>query len=159
MIGIRVTHPLSDGIVAELDGNYFAFDPRETRFADVEADYYASIRECTFHTVCNQFLDKPGYLGGSASLEIAYAMCFGKPVMALHTLTPNSSVDPFVADFIASRSDIVWTCDVLGESDDSLINTVLQLAAVVPVSYAISEPDRSQIFDRVSGFLGSLDIS
>jgi hypothetical protein len=73
-LGMSVSHPLADKIKATSQGAAFAFDPRGQSFRDVELHYYESIRLSDLHTVCNRFKADLGYLGASASLEMAYAM-------------------------------------------------------------------------------------
>ena len=66
-LGVTVSHPLADSILALGEAHGFAFDPAEYSFADVERNYYESIRRCDVHIVANQFGLDLGYIGGSAS--------------------------------------------------------------------------------------------
>jgi hypothetical protein len=102
-LGVSVSHPLANEIKEFRGNRAFAFDSATRSFHDVERHYYECIRTCDFHTVCNQFKENLGYLGSSASLEMAYAMCHGRPVVALHSVTINANVDSQVRSFLAVR--------------------------------------------------------
>src|SRR5215475_3532271 len=124
-LGVSVAHPIADG-VSMFDGSSgFAFDLARQSFHEVEVHYYECIRTCDFHTVCNQFRDNIGYLGGSASLEMAYAMCHRRPIVALHPVTINDTVDERVRAFLTPRLPYVVVHDFLwalaGDSRDLLL--------------------------------------
>lgn len=112
-LGVSVSHPLADEVKATNRGGAFAFDPHLKSFRDVECHYYESIRLSDFHTVCNRFKSSLGYLGASASLEMAYAMCCGRPIVVLHPVTVNANVESQVRSFILPRLHQLITHDFL----------------------------------------------
>src|SRR5262249_28534415 len=136
-------------------GDAFAFDSRVQSFSDVERHYYESIRLSNFHTVCNRFKADLGYLGASASLEMAYAMCHYRPIVVLHPVIINANVDGQVRSFIAQRLRHLIRHNFLQAT--SAENEAI-LASLHPkqVDYEVSEQDRYAIESRVQALLDQL---
>lgn len=154
-LGVSVTHPLGDAIVASSTEHAFAFDPTKTSFSDVERDYYSSIRESPFHLVCNTFKDRTGYLGASASLEVAYAMCHDRPIVLVYPPAITDGVDDFVRDFILDRVSSLTVHDFFSSSDEE--NAVLiKRVALAPVIYDVSDDERHVINKRVAELLANI---
>lgn len=154
-LGVSVSHPLADEIKAVNGERGFAFDPAMRSFCEVERHYYESIRTSDFHTVCNQFKANLGYLGSSASLEVAYAMCHGRPIVVLHPLTVNSDVDGQVRSFMAGRLQHVITHDFL-RATSAHNRRLLSSLHVKQVDYGVSDEDRHLIESRARALFDEL---
>lgn len=154
-LGVSVSHPLADEIKTTSRGRAFAFDPGVQSFCDVERHYYESIRVCDFHTVCNQFKTNLGYLGSSASLEMAYAMCQSRPIVALHPVTVNANVDSRVGAFIVARIHLVITHDFL-RATPAQNERVLSNLHAKQINYGVSEQERSAIESRTHALFDEL---
>lgn len=154
-LGVSVSHPLADEIRATNQDDAFAFDPRTRSFSDVENHYYESIRLSDFHTVCNQFKGNLGYLGASASLEMAYAMCHGRPIAVLHPVTINANVDSQVSSFLLPRLHHLIMHNFL---QATMAENRRRLSSLHPgpINYGVSEQERYVIESRVQALLDQL---
>lgn len=101
--GVSVSHPIADVIKSSTVGHGFAFDTAAMNFGEVERHYFDSIKTSSFHVVANQFREHLGYLGASASLEVAYAMCQRRAVVLLHPPSINATVEDTVRAFLQPR--------------------------------------------------------
>lgn len=153
--GFTVTHPLADSIIADGDGTAFAFDPLIHSFKDVETDYYASIRSCAFHTVANLYHGAP-YTGWSASLEVAYAMCFKRPLLVMAPLCPNDNVDDTIRKVVEIRSDKVRVLPELLNHDPEIIKAQIQSVMAEEVDYGLTAREYSAVIDAVNDLISSL---
>ena len=91
--GIEIEFPFSDGIVGEYKGIAMTFVPTPERtFYDVELAFFEAIRRNPIHIVHNKHDKDCGYIGESASAEIAYAILHGKPVVLLYKPTFSDKV-------------------------------------------------------------------
>lgn len=154
-LGVSVSHPLADEIKVANESHGFAFDPAMQSFSEVERHYYESIRTSDFHTVCNQFKANLGYLGNSASLEVAYAMCHERPIVVLHPLTVNDDVDSQVRSFIAGHRQHLITHDFLRATSEHN-RRLLSSLHTKRVDYGVSDDDRQFIEGRTSALLDEL---
>ncbi len=155
-LGVAVSHPIADEIKALAGGHGFAFNPAQYSFAEVERDYYHRIEVCDFHTVCNQFKTQLGYLGSSASLEIAYAMRHRRPIVLLHAPDIATSVDSFVRDFLQPRFRLLARYDFLSAPPACSIGVLTELSDKC-VDYDVSEEDAAAIELRVQTLLASTE--
>lgn len=92
--GIGVEYPKSNKIVTNISGIDLTFDPKKegTSFFEVEIDFFRAIKENNIHIVHNKFIEKIGYIGESASIELAYALSHNKPVILLYKPVFSNSV-------------------------------------------------------------------
>lgn len=156
-LGVSVSHPLADEIKVINGEHGFAFDPAMHSFCEVEHHYYESIRTSDFHTVCNQFKANLGYLGGSASLEMAYAMCHWRPIVALHPVTVNVSVNSQVRSFITGRIHHLITHDFL-RATSAHNQRLLSTLHAKQVDYGVSEDERNLIERRTQALFDELRV-
>lgn len=147
-VGIHVSHPMSDEIISTVDGRGFTFDPVKQSFLEVEEDYYKSIAASDFHTVNNRFLGNLGYVGGSASLEMAYAMVKRRPILLMHNPSYAESADPFCVSILTEREDLLRIHDLSSADDESILRTVDSLKDR-EVDYRISAEVGSVILGQV----------
>lgn len=154
-LGIDVSHPIADEIKSTTAGHGYAFDLAQMSFNDVERHYYESIRASDFHIVANQFQKHLGYLGASASLEIAYAMCHHRRVMLLHRPAIQAGVDPVIRAFLRPRLHKTVVHNILTASDEQNITALSRLARR-SVSYNVTDDDRQLIEIRVRALLDKL---
>jgi hypothetical protein len=154
-LGVSVSHPIADEIKATSQEGAFAFDPREQSFIDVERHYYESIRLSDFHTVCNQFKANFGYLGASASLEMAYAICHGRPIVVLYPVAINVNVDSHVRSFLVPRLHHLITHNFL-QATTAQNQRILSNLHPRGVDYEVSEQERCSIENRAQALLDQL---
>lgn len=146
--GIEVTHPMSDSIISTVDGRGYTFDPTKITFLDVETDYYDSIANSDFHTVNNRFGENLGYIGGSASLEMAYAMVKRKPILLMHPPTYSTSAEPEVINLLTERQDQLYIHDLSSmQSED--IQSIVESIKDHEVDYNLSDVLGQMVLDRV----------
>jgi len=150
--GVAVSHPLADKIQASDDSHAYAFDPTQHSFGEIEQHYYDCIRTSDFHTVCNQFKDRVGYLGGSASLEVAYAMCHGRPIVALHPAAVNPDVESAVRSFLGGRLHLVVNHDFLQATRADNVRFLSQIEDT-RVDYGVGPSERKTIDQLVQTLL------
>ena len=146
--GVEVTYPASEGIVCTIDGRGYTFDPRTTSFFDVETDYYRSIAASDFHTVNNRFLRKMGYIGASAALEMTYAMLNGKPILLMHPPEFAPSVEPFCAEVLNQRSELLHVHNMAEMSSDAIAEIAGALKGQ-EVDYGINRQIGGMVLARV----------
>lgn len=125
-VGVRVTHPISDRIISTIEGRGYTFDSSQVSFLDVETDYYRSIAASDFHTINNRFHADLGYVGGSTSLEMTYAMLHRKPILLMHHLQFAASADQACVDIITEREQLLHIYNIstmaLAEIQEVVIN-------------------------------------
>jgi hypothetical protein len=154
-LGVHVSHPIADEIRVSSSERSLAFDPTAQSFHDVETHYYDCIRRCDFHTVCNRFQTNLGYLGESASLEMAYAMCHRRPILLLHPAVMTDSVDDFVRQFLLERISLITTHDLLAH-DNHVNATTLAALVAETYDYRVRESEYQQIDSRIDELLTGL---
>ncbi|MGH3794248.1 MAG: hypothetical protein ACRDSP_05110 [Pseudonocardiaceae bacterium] len=154
-LGVSVSHPLAGEIKASNVNHAFAFDPATQSFSDVERHYYECIRMCDFHIVCNQFKENIGYLGDSASLEVAYAMCYGRPIVVLHPVPITATVDSRVRSFLLSRLHHLTTYDCLRATPAQSRRFLTSLQTKC-VDYGVTEEEQNAIENQVRTLLDGL---
>ncbi|OGZ58911.1 MAG: hypothetical protein A3B96_02175 [Candidatus Spechtbacteria bacterium RIFCSPHIGHO2_02_FULL_43_15b] len=102
--GIEIEFPFSDGIVGEYKGIAMTFVPTPERtFYDVELAFFEAIRRNPVHIVHNKYDKDCGYIGESASVEIAYAILHSKPVVLLYKPTFSDKVQSAVKRLIETN--------------------------------------------------------
>jgi hypothetical protein len=155
-LNIRVTHPIANEIRDSTGRHSLAFDPDEHTFSDVERHYYESIRTCDFHTVCNRFKDDIGYIGGSASLELAFAMCHQRPIILLHSPNLAPTVDPLVRDFLLKRLHRANVHNFLSADASANIAAITNLSARL-VDYGVAVQEQHTIQECVDDLICGLE--
>lgn len=156
-LGLKVTHPIADEIKANTEHHALAFDPNEHVFSEVERHYYESIRICDFHTVCNRFKDDIGYLGVSASLELAFAICHRRPIVLLHPANITKAVDPFIHDFLRRNLRQVTVHNFLS-SDRPTNLAAIASAAHRYIDYGVTANEQQVVHKRVDSLINGLKV-
>ena len=155
-LDVHVSHPMSDEIISTVDGRGFTFDPGKISFLDVETDYYESIRTSSFHTVNNRFGDDLGYVGGSASLEIAYAMVQHKPILLMHPPRYAASANPLCIEILAAREDLLRVHDLSLMDDEEAASVVRAVAEIQSVDYGLSLEARQFVMGQVDALFDQI---
>lgn len=105
---IEVNFPESNNIVSERNGIELTFEISDSKnFFSVEKAFFQSIKNSSFHIVCNQFLDNFGYLGYSSSIEVAYAILRNKPLIFLYPLKIQDSVPNNIRNLILDNYELL----------------------------------------------------
>lgn len=154
-IGIEVTHPLSDRIWYTKNGRGYNFDVANMTFLDVETDYYRSLRSCDFHVVNNRYINELGYVGGSASLEMMYAMLHYKPILLIYEPRYASGLDRARVELLNSRRALLRVHDVDRIDDESLLDLVRDLERS-PVDYGIDRATGDMARAQVDRFFDDI---
>lgn len=103
--GIDVQFPFAE-IVGAYKGIPVTFVPsRERSFYHVELEFFMAIRTNPVHIVHNKHGKSLGYVGRSASMEIAYAILHNKPIIFLYKLRFSAGVPPSVRKLIEANTD------------------------------------------------------
>lgn len=152
---VIVTHPLADAIIASDQEHGYAFDPKVHSFYDVELDYYCSMATSNFHTVCNRFGGNLGYIGGSASLEIMYAMLHSRPIVLLYPPTLRVEADSFTKEFLRQRLALVQVINLLQLDVESLVAFVNSIRES-STNYSVDQDAAHEIRERVRKLFGAL---
>lgn len=83
--GIDIQFPFGDKIVGDHKGIPVTFVPSRRRsFYDVELAFFEAIKQNPVHIVHNKYGRNRGYIGESASMEIAYAILHHRPIVFLY---------------------------------------------------------------------------
>lgn len=117
--GIEIEFPFSDKIIAEYKGVPVTFvSSSERTFYDVEIAFFEAIKRNPIHIVHNKHETDYGYIGESASIEIAYAILQNKPIVLLYNPTFSNKVPPAVKKLIEAnaRNFFVKRLDLLSRS-------------------------------------------
>lgn len=153
--GISVSHPIADRILSTEDGRNYAFDSAITSFSAVEHDYYKSISNSSFHTVCNVFMEHRGYVGRSAALEVCYAMLASRPIIMLHAPVPQVWVAKEHRALILERQSLFTIANLLELSPEEVAQTA-EGAASKPVDYELTNTEQDVIGSAVVRLLADL---
>lgn len=154
-MGISVTHPLADQMVSSVNGQGYAFDITKVSFYDVEKDYYNSIRTCTFHIVNNQFMENKGYLGQSASLEIAYAIVYERPIILLFPMCFAPSANTFIIGVLKQNKHLFEVNNLLECKLEDNLNFFHNLKNK-KIKYCVTEREKKEILRQVEQLFTSL---
>ena len=103
---IKVNYPAGDEIIEDEQG--FAItrdDERNQPFDKTEVSFLRSIKETPVHVVFNLFKENEGYIGESASIEIAWALAHNKPLVLLREPVWTESVPDEIKDIITEKMD------------------------------------------------------
>lgn len=115
--GIEVQFPFGDRIIGEYKGIPVTFAPNRKRsFYDVELAFFQAIRNNPVHIVHNRYGRNRGYIGKSASMEIAYAILHHRPIIMLYRPVCSESVQAPVKKLIKAnfRRFVIKRIDLLG---------------------------------------------
>ena len=118
--GIEVQFPFGNKIIGEHKGIPVTFIPsRKRSFYDVELAFFRAIRENPVHIVHNRYGENRGYIGKSASTEVAYAILHHKPIVMLYRPACSDSVPTPINKLIKvnSRRFIVKKIDLFGTEE------------------------------------------
>ena len=120
--GIMVQFPFGDKIVGEYKGIPITFSPTaDESFYDVELAFFAAIRTNSVHIVHNKHERHRGYVGESASIEMAYAILHAKPIILLHQLMLSDNVPRSVWKLIEENRKNLFVARIDLFSPDKLI--------------------------------------
>lgn len=153
--GLEVTHPMSDSIISTVDGRGYTFDPTKITFLEVETDYYDSIATSDFHTVNNRFGADMGYIGGSASLEMAYAMVKYKPILLMHQPRYSDSADPLCIEILTEHQDLLNIHDLSTMDTREILNIVESLKGQ-HVDYDLSSTMGDMVLRQVDALFDNI---
>jgi hypothetical protein len=98
-----------------------------------------------------------GYLGGSASLELAYAMCYQRPIVLLHPASVKDAVDPFIRDFLLERLHRVAVHDFLTDGPSANMAAIARISHS-PVNYDVTVDEYKEIHQRVDTLIEGLAV-
>lgn len=118
--GIEVQFPFGDKIIGEYKGIPVTFTlSRKRSFYDVELAFFRAIRKNPVHIVHNKYGRDHGYVGKSASMEIAYAILHHRPIVLLYRPAYSDSVPVPVKKLIRvnTRRFTVKRIDLLGAKE------------------------------------------
>jgi hypothetical protein len=154
--GVDIVHPIGNGIVSGYKGMSLCFDPvKEGKsFYEIELDYYNGIRTNPIHLVYNKFKEIRGYLGESASIELAYAMAHDIPAVLLYRPAFADSVPEAIRTIIDRAIDKVSIIrlDLLAAEE---VKPTLAEISTTPISYGISVEDELMVMSFVKRLLDS----
>jgi len=103
---IKVNYPAGDGVIEDKQDFAITHDSELNRpFHETEIDFLKSIKDTPIHVVFNLFKDKEGYIGESASIEIAYALAHNKPMVLLRNPVFAEGVPVDIRDIITEKID------------------------------------------------------
>ncbi len=153
--GVIVEFPFNDGIIGQHNGIDVTFIPTEEKnFHSVEIDFFKAIKRNPIHVVHNKFVDQIGYIGVSASIEIAYAILHDKPILFLYKPMFSDSVNPYIKHLILRNVKAIrikriddWRPEEVKNFIEDFTNT--------GVEYDINVEDEIQIMDLVNDLLES----
>jgi len=111
--GVSVLFP-AGGAVIEDDQEFAITHESELdqSFHKTELDFLHTVRNSPFHIVYNVFKENEGYVGESASIEIAYALTHNKPIVFVRDPVFAKSVPPEIKDLIFAHIDRVYVQDL-----------------------------------------------
>lgn len=125
-------------------------------FDKTQINFFRRVKENPIHVVYNVNNNDSGYLGESASVETAYALTLGKPILMMdrHGLHFGAKVDPAIAGIVdkncmrmGTMAPLVWGIEAYGVEDPS--NYLYDLAAGGYPEYDITEQDKVTVMKNV----------
>lgn len=153
--GITVQYPEGDGIVAVRNGIELTFDPDKVSksFYEVELIYLDRVRQNPVHIVHNKFIDHIGYVGESASVEVAFAMTHSKPIVLLYPSQLGESVPPSIKDILIKRSDQfhVARLDQLPQQD--VVGYLQNVIDQGIINYGLSVSEEIEVYRQLDALL------
>jgi len=147
--GITVFHPICDKIIGFDHGVPISFVKHKgLSLFDVELDYYNCIKSSPFHIVYNCFKTTMGYIGGSVSLEITYAIVFNRPIIiCFNEIALNKAVQKKIAEIIIRNKKNFIHISLQDLSKEKILSRVGE------VSYDITPDEEAFVLDSVNDIL------
>src|SRR3989338_5234043 len=104
--GIYVRFPMGNDIVVEHNGIALTFDPQAegVSFYEAEVRYLRAIKNNSFHIIHNKYRQDLGYIGQSASVEMAYTMLHNKPLVLLYPPNFSDKAPQIVQEVVAANT-------------------------------------------------------
>lgn len=156
--GIEVEFPFNDGIVGVHNGIEVTFIPTESRsFYDVEIEFFSAIKNNSIHIVHNKFVEKVGYIGESASIELAYALLHNKPVVLLYEPVFSDKVPEILQNTIRKNLSKVNVKRLDLMEKEELINYLSQITGM-QYNYIMDVRDEVKIMEIVNNLLNSYNV-
>ncbi len=140
--GIHVNYPAGEGIIDAPEG--FALTDETERavpFHKIELEFLRSIKETPVHIVFNIFKDKVGYIGESASIEIAYALAHNKPLVLLREPDFSATVPDEIREIIEKARDAIHIIDLDNKDPHELTEYINELISN-PIDYQLTDEDK-----------------
>ena len=153
--GINVSYPTGDSIVTVQNGIPLTFNPKTEHrsFYEIEIAYLKSIKDSDIHIIHNKHLDNFGYIGESASVELAYALVHNKPVCLMYPPTFSDKVHNSIKQVINKNVDLFLTINLLSTSND-VHNTLSNYASKI-VKYRLNILEEIEIYNIIKKTLNS----
>ena len=141
--GIGVAFPAGDSIIHEGDFALTDEAERDLPWHSTEFSFLRAVRDNPVHIIANTAKDNEGYLGGSASAELAYAMLKGKPAILLHRPVISERVPQRLRTVIMQHAGEFDVEDISLLSGEQLKSRI-ENAASREVDYKLT-PDEDRI--------------
>lgn len=153
---IKVNYPKGESIVTVQNGVPLTFDPQKEKksFYEIEIQYLKSIRDTDIHIVYNRHINDIGYIGESASMEIAYAILHNKHICLSYLPLYSNKVDPTVKLLIDKNIDKILILNILESNDSSFIDSINKYIEN-PLNYLFEIQDELCIYKIVETTLNS----
>lgn len=152
--GVLVSYPEGESIVVIKNGIPLTFDPYKSKlnFYQVEINYLKSIKDTDFHIVYNKFKDHLGYIGESASIEMAYALIFNKPIVLLYLPFFSDKVPNDIKVFLKNNLIQIFI-ERLDMLDKKSLRKYLKKISRSKIDYNIIVTDQIKILERIKKLL------
>ncbi len=154
--GINVAYPTGNSIVTVQNGVPLTFDPKTEHrsFYEIEIDYLKSIKDSDIHIIHNKHIDNLGYIGESASVELAYALVHNKPVCLMYPPTFSDKVRDSIKQIINKNADLFLTTNLIVINNDELHNTLSDYASKA-IKYRLNVLEEIEIYNIIKKTLNS----
>lgn len=154
--GIHVAFPMYDKIVTEQNGIELTFDPSKEgmSFYEAELRYLRAIRNNPVHFIHNKFREDLGYIGESASVEMAYAMVHNRPIVLLYPPQFSPKAPVIVQDIVAANTGLLHVARI-DQMEASEIREFALQATQTPTQYDITVEQELEVMRTVDKLLDS----
>jgi len=151
--GIHVNFPVGDEVIE--DEQDFAIThetERDQSFHKTEVDFLRSVKESPVHVVFNIFKENEGFIGESASIEIAYALAHNKPMVLLRNPIFSETVPDAIKDIIIEKASKLNVAHLDSQSIEE-IERYINNVSVRSVDYELTDEQKIICMRYIRGLL------
>lgn len=153
--GIGVLFPAGSSIIEEGDFALTAEEERNLPWHTTEFSFLRAVRDNPVHIIANTDKGNEGYLGGSATAELTYAMLKGKPAILLHQPVVSERVPERLRTVIMQHAGEFEVEDISLLSGEEL-KTRVEHAATRKVDYKLTPDEDNIIREELRSLLRSI---
>jgi len=148
---VHVNYPAGEEII---EGNFAITSENERgqSYDKTELSFLRSVKDTPVHIVYNLFKENEGYIGESASIEVAYALAHNKPLVLLRDPVFAESVPDEIKEIITQKTDKINVANLDQFKPEELEKFINELSDK-KVDYELSDDQKTKCMHYIRHLL------